>query len=262
MTIARLIDDTGLDGVAPCRFFSLRRPAEPVVMDTDKALSGIEIPVPGGLYQASHANWEDAIVVSMPQVEGGLRGLVIEPDLSIFDGENGTVTQILEILNLWMRARLFGPLVSIRRRRIVERLLNRLYEKLCGKRWAEGESVFLAQPQSDIGLKQLEHAIGGTPGFGVLLRRDHPRFDSGSAAGIQWFAEVASRYKVCTDRGLCEFALKLGSEPHGLVSLPKPVLDQLLTEIKDKTILLRGARFLALLSAHPQANAVLSGRKA
>lgn len=262
MTIARLIDDTGLDGAAASRFFSLRHPADSVALDTDKTLVGLEIPAPGGLYQARHADWEDTIVVSMPQVEGGLRGLVIEPDLSTFDGEKGTVTHLLEILNLWMRARLFGPLVSMRRRRIVQRLLNRLYGRLCGKRWADSETVFLAQPQSDVALKQLEHGIGGTPGFGVLLRRDHTRFDSGSAAGIQWFAEVADRYKVCTDKGLCEFALRLGSEPHGLVSLPRPVLDQLLTEIKDKTILLRGARFLALLSAHAQSAAVLSGRKA
>lgn len=262
MTISRLIDDTGLDDSAACRFFSLRSPADCISIDTDKALSGIEIPGPGGLYEASHADCEDAIVVSMPQVEGGLRGLVIEPDLSAFDGEKGSVTQILEILNLWIRARLFGPLVSIRRRRIVERLLNRLYGKLCGRRWSEAEAAFHAQPQSESVLKQLEHAIGGTPGFGVLLRRDHARFDSGSAAGIQWFAEVAARYKVCMDRGLCEFALKVGSEPHGLVSLPKPVLDQLLTEIKDKTILLRGARFLALLSVNAQSAAGVSRRKA
>jgi hypothetical protein len=262
ITTTRLIDDTGLDEPAACRFFSLRRPAELVALETGKALIGIAIPAPGGLYQAIHSKCDDAIVVSMPQVEGGLRGLVIEPDLGTFDGDKGTVTHILEILGLWMRARLFGPLVSMRRRRIVERLLHRLYGRLCGKRWAEGETIFLAQPQSDVALKQLEHAIGGAPGFGVLLRRDHARFDSGSAAGIQWFAEVADRYKVCTDKGLCEFALRLGSEPHGLVSLPRPVLDQLLTEIKDKTILLRGARFLALLSAHPQSAAVLSEWKA
>jgi uncharacterized protein YdcH (DUF465 family) len=261
ITIARLIDDTGLDDSAACRFFSLRCPADCISIDTDKALSGIEIPGPGGLYGASHADFEDAIVVSMPQVEEGLRGLVIEPNLSALDGEKGTVTQILEILSLWIRARLFGPLVSVRRRRIVERLLNRLYGKLCGKRWSEAEAAFHAQPQSESVLKKLEHAIGGTPGFGVLLRRDHARFEAGSAAGIQWFAEIAARYKVCTDRGLCEFALRLGSEPHGLGSLPKPVLDPLLTEIKDKTILLRGARFLALLSANAQSAAGISRRK-
>lgn len=252
ISTARLIDDTGLEEPAACRFFSLRQPAEPVALETGKALTGVTIPAPGGLYQAIHADCEDGIVVSMPQVEGGFQGLVIEPNLSALDGDNITVSQILDILNLWMRARLFGPLVSMRRGRIVQRVRNRLYTRLCGRRWAEAETVFIAQPNSEIALKQLEHAIGGTPGFGVLLRRDYARLDSGSAAGVQWFAEVAERYKVCPDEGLCEFALRLGSEPHGLVSIPKPVLDRLLTETKDKTILLRGARFLALLAGRAQ----------
>lgn len=249
MTTARLIDDTGLEEPATCRFFSLRHPAEPVSIELDKALSGIAIPAPGGLYEAGHPTFDDAIVVSMPQVEGGFRGLVIEPDLGPLDGDGASITLTLDILHLWMGARLFGPLVSLRHRRIVERLLNRLYRRLCGRRWAEAEAVFHAQPQSDIALKQLQHAIGGTPGFGVVLRRDHAKFDAGSVAGIQWFVEVADRYKVCPDKGLAEFALRLGSEPQGLLSLPRPVLDRLLTEIKDKTVLLRGARFFALLSA-------------
>jgi len=253
VTLARLIDDTGLEEPSACRFFSLRHPAESISIVIDKALSGIAIPTPGGLYEAHHAKCEDSIVVSMPQVEGGFQGLVIEPDLSPLDGDGGSIALILEILRLWMRARLFGPLVSIRHRRVVDRILNRLYARLCGRRWAEAEVAFLANPQSEPTMKQLEHTIGGTPGFGVILRRDHNKVDAGSTAGIGWFADVAARYQVCSDRGLCEFAMRLASEPHNLASVPKPVLDRLLTEIKDKTILLRGARFLALVSATTQA---------
>jgi hypothetical protein len=248
-TTARLIDDTGLESAATCRFFSLRHPAGPDPLEIDKALSGIAISPPGGLYEAGNASCDDAIMVSMPHVDRGFQGLIIEPDLSILDGEPGSVTPILEILHLWMRARIFGPLASIRRRRIVERLLNRLYGRLCGRRWADAETVFLAQPQSEAAIKQLEHAIGGTPGFGVVLRRDHAKADSASAAGVHWFADVADRYKICSDNGLSEFALRLGCEPQTLLSLPRTVLDRLLTEIKDKTILLRGARFVAMLSA-------------
>jgi hypothetical protein len=255
VTTARLIDDTGLEEHATCRFFSLRHPAEGATIETDKALSGIGITSPGGLYEARHANCTDTIVVSMPQVEGGFKGLVIEPDLSPLDNEGAGILLILEILHLWMRARQVGPLVSIRCRRIVERLINLFYARLCGHRWAEAETAFLAQPQSEPALKQLEHAIGGTPGFGVVLRRDYAKFEAGSAVGIQGFAEVADRYKICPDNGLCEFALRLGCEPQGLLSLPRPVLDRLLSEIKDKTILLRGARFLALLSGTSQSAA-------
>jgi hypothetical protein len=248
-TTARLIDDTGLEESPACGFFSFHHPTEPTAVGTNSAFSGMTIPTPGGLYEARHATFHDAIVVSTPQIEGGLQGLIIEPDLSNIGTETINVSTILELLHLWIHARIFGPLVSIRRRRIVERILNRLYARLCGSRWARAETLFLSNPQSDTALKQLEHAIGGMPGFGVILRRDYTKVEGGSPAGIQWFTDVAARYQICTDRGLSEFALQLACEPHRLVSIPKNVLDRLFTEIKPKTILLRGARFLALLWA-------------
>src|SRR5262249_37424816 len=95
VTVARLIDDTGLEEPSACRFFSLRHPAESVSIEIDKALSGIAIPAPGGLYEAHHSKCEDTILVSMPQVEGGFQGLVIEPDLSSLDGDGGSIILIL-----------------------------------------------------------------------------------------------------------------------------------------------------------------------
>ena len=75
------------------------------------------------------------------------------------------------------------------------------------------------------------------------------RMEAGTGAGAQWYADVATRYQVCSEAGLCEFALQLASNPYHLRRLPKPVLDGLLVEIKANTVLLRGARLLALLAA-------------
>ena len=75
------------------------------------------------------------------------------------------------------------------------------------------------------------------------------RMQTGTASGTQWYAEVAKRYQVCSEKGLCEFALQLASNSDKLLKLPKPVLDGLLLEIKDNTVLLRGARLLAILAA-------------
>jgi hypothetical protein len=81
------------------------------------------------------------------------------------------------------------------------------------------------------------------------LRRDYEKMEDGTGAGAQWYADVATRYKVCSEAGLSEFALQLASNPCHLLRLPKPVLDGLLLEIKANTVLLRGARLLALLAA-------------
>ena len=91
--------------------------------------------------------------------------------------------------------------------------------------------------------------MGGSPGFAVVLRRDCGKTEAGTGPGTEWFAEVAARYQVSSDKGLCEFALQLASHPHHLLLVPKPILEGLLSDMQDKTVLMRGARLVALLSA-------------
>jgi hypothetical protein len=248
VTTARLIDDTGLEELATPRFISLRQPAVAYPVEVPTALSGVAIPAPGGLYSAQHSTWDDAIVVSMPVVEKGFQGLIIEPDLNVLNGPSISIIEILQLVSLWGRARLFGPLASLRCRRVVDRLINRLYTRLCGLRWGEAEAAFSAQPDSEFKLKQLEHAIGGIASFGVLLRRDYAKFELRSTEMMEWFADAANRYQICSDKRLSESALRLALEPQSFISLPRPSLEQLLTDFKDQAVLLRGARFLVLLS--------------
>jgi len=245
----RLIDDTGRDEEAICRFFSIRRPAEAMCLDTATVLEGFPVPLPGGLFEARHGDFLDTIVVSVPQIEGGFQGLGVEPDLRDLNGDADPVTCILNLLQQWTDARLLGPLVGLRRSRVAERLLNRLYSHLCGKRWAEAEAAYVSNPRGDYELRQLERLVGGSQGFPVVLRRDYERMEAGTGQGVQWYSDVAKRYQVCSEAGLSEFALQLASNPCHLLRLPKPALDGLLLEIKANTVLLRGARLLALLAA-------------
>jgi hypothetical protein len=246
---ARLIDDTGRDEAAVCRFFSLRSPAVPVQLDTDTLLKGFPVPTPGGLFEARHGDFLDTIIVSVPQVERGFQGLGIEPDMRDLDSDAVAVTLILDLLQRWSDARLLGPLAGLRRSRVAQRLLNRLYSHLCGKRWADAEAAYISNPDGDNELRQLERLVGGSPGFPVVLRRDYEKMEDGTGAGTHWYADVATRYQVCSEAGLSEFALQLASNPCHLLRLPKPVLDGLLPEIKANSVLLRGARLLALLAA-------------
>jgi hypothetical protein len=259
VTTIRLIDDTGRDHVATCRFFSLRRPAKSINLDMNSMLSGFPIEPPGGLFVAQHGDFLDTIIVSTftadrsmastSQIEGGFRGLVIEPDLHDLDGGTIRVKDILDLLRLWSEARLVGPLVGIRRIRIIDRVVNRLYSRLCGSRWVEAEAAYLSNPQSAFALRQLQQSVGVKGGFSVTLRDNHERMETGTGSGTQWYAEVAARYKVCSQKDLCEFALRLASDPRQLLLLPEPKLDGLLRQINDSKGLLRGARLLALLAA-------------
>jgi len=243
----RLIDDTGRDDAAICRFFSLGRPSEAVTLNIDRFLTGFQVEPPGGLFEAKKGAFVDTIVVSAPQIKGGLRGLVIEPDLRNLEA-TVHVIEVLNLLRLWSEAHLVGPLVGLRRDRIISRLLHHLYSRLCGNRWAEAETSYISNPNSASALQQLQRLVAGSPGFAAVLKRDHDRMDADTDSGTRWFADIAARYQVCSENGLCEFALQLASRPYHLLTVPTPVLDGLLRRITEKSVLLRGARLLALLA--------------
>jgi hypothetical protein len=249
LTTVRLIDDTGGDDLATCRFFSLRSPAGAIEVDTAAVLKGFTVQSPGGLFVAQHGEFFDAIIVSAPQIEKSLQALGIETDLRALDSESFPVQQVLDLLRLWRHARVVGPLAGIRRGHVIARLANRLYARLCGSKWAEAEAAFISNPKSSFALQQLERSVGGSPGFPVILRRDHERMEAGTGPGTRWYAEIAERYEGCLAKSLCEFALKLASQPDQLLALPRAEFECLLSQLDANTALLRGARLLALLAA-------------
>jgi len=248
-TTVRLIDDTGGDEAATCRFFSFRTPAFAISLDAELMMAGFDVPAPGGIFEARHGKCQDTINVSIPPNGHGFADLLIEPDLHGLESDTFPITNILEAITLWSEARLLGPLVAIRRNRVIERLVNQLYGRLCGKRWADAEAAYLSSTHSGFDRQKLERTVGGQHGFALVLSREYDRMEAGTDTGKHWFAGVASRYQVSSDQGLCEFALQFSSHPHELPPLPKSILDGLLLEIKDKGVLLRGARLVVLLTA-------------
>jgi hypothetical protein len=250
-TTARLIDDTGGDDMPTCRFFSLRDPAVAISLNAEEVLAGVEVEAPGGIFDARHGKFRDAVSLSIPPSGQGFGDLLIEPDLCSIESEAFAVTAILETLKLWAETRLLGPLGAMRRNRIIDRLANKLYARLCGQRWGEAEATFLANPHAGFARQKLQDVVGGPHAFPVVLAREFDRMDASAESGVAWFFSVAARYQVSSDQGLCNLALQLASRPQELpVIVPvTSVLDSLLSEIKEKGGLLRAARFVALLSA-------------
>jgi hypothetical protein len=253
VTTVRLIDDTGGEDAPTCRFFSLRSPVTPTNLVPETMMAGFEVPSPGGIFEARHGKFQDTVNVSIPTSGHGFADLAVTPDLSSLENDTFPIAPILEAIKLWSEARLLGPLVAIRRNHVIERLANRLYGRLCGQRWAEVEAAFLSSSQSGFERQTLERSVGGPHSFSVTLGHEYDHMESGTDAGKHWFTGVAARYQTCSDPTLCEFALQFASHPHELPPLPEAILDGLLLEIKKNSVLLRGARLVALLAAkrHP-----------
>ena len=245
----RLIDDTGSDSAARVEYSDLARPAMPVSIAAEQAREGFRVEAPGGLYEASSGPHADKVIASAPQIRGGLAGLGVRPDLTDVNHEPPSVPRLLDLLRKWSAPQLAGPLAAIRRELVFKRLLSHLASDLGGRAWAQAENVFLAQPPSEHAAQQLQRAVGASPGFLSVLRRDHERMMVPFVQGVSWFSDVATRYEISSDRGLCDFALQIAGQPHRLVSLPAPALDALLRELRTSGVLFRAARFMALVSA-------------
>lgn len=245
----RLIDDTGRAETACVQFFSFGRPAKPNLLPTGAALDGFKSEAPGGLYSVQNAQHRDCLVVSTPQISNGFRGLVANADLSDLQGNTVSTEFILQLLDRWVDARLAGPLAKIRRDRVIKSLTGFLYARLCGLRWARAEEAYLSCTDTDSALQNLEAAVGGSSGFAATLRRNCEKMEEGTELGVRWFASVASRYDVSSEPRLCDFALRLASQPNRLPSIFGSELYSWLSRVNGRTILLRGARFIALLSA-------------
>jgi hypothetical protein len=223
-TTVRLIDDTGGDDIPTCRFFSLRNPAVAISLNAEEVLRGVEVEAPGGIYDACHGKFRDAVSLSIPPSGHGFGDLLIEPDLCDIERETFPIADILSVLKLWADTRLLGPLGAMRRNRIMDRLANKLYARLCGQRWAEAEATFLANPRAGFAHQELQELVGGPHAVPVVLGREFDRMDGGTESGTAWFVSVAARYQITSNQGLCDFALRLAGRPqevgHGTDGVP------------------------------------------
>ena len=66
----------------------------------------------------------------------------------------------------------------------------------------------------------------------------------------QWYSDVTARYHVRSSQKLCDFALKLASQPDQLSDMEGKEPNEMLSAILRNPTILRGARLLAILRAN------------
>ena len=248
--VARLIDDTGLEGADwDVFFFSMEHPLRGSRCLSETALSGIDVNPPGGLLRVKHGDHQDVVIVSAGLTAKGLKGLGVTSDFAELDDDSMALAESLRLYADWYMSRLFGPLVNVRQKRIVDDLLGIIYKKLCGQNWALAETAFRRAPSSQNALDNLQKNVEKKPtGFAAMLRREHTRMDGNLTQTSQWYSDLAARYHVSTNRKLSDFALRLSVEPHLIPGMFGAELDAMLNAVRGNPAILRGARFLASAS--------------
>lgn len=246
-SVIRLIDDTARDDPPTARFFSFRKPLDPVPLDISLALDGIAPEEQGGLYAASHSPHVDGLVFSTPHIKDGLQGLRIDPELQELEAGNIDLESAFRDLELWGSARLAGSIPALRRGYVLASILALLYRQLCGQHWCNVEKSYLLNPASEAAGTALKRAVGA-PGFAAILARDHEATAADGPERARWFAEAARRYQVCPEEDLCRFALSVAKHPYTLRTEYGSTLPALMARLRMCAPLLRGARLLAVLA--------------
>ena len=242
--VIRLADDCGLDDDHPAiYFYSMEHPIDPKCLEPQSVRSYVAVTSPGGLYVAKLASHTDAVVVSTP---AGLQDLQVNPAFPPLQRSATTLSKLWHLLGRWHGARRFGFLLDIRLQRVVDGLSNSLFSSMCGKNWAEAEISFLQAPTEDAA-RNLLMLADRRSNFGAALRNEvGSAFPSVTRLNDR-FSATAVRYSICSDRRLCDFALRLAHQPH--VTVLEADFDSLLSSLMDNPAILRGARLLALLGA-------------
>ena len=247
--IVRLIDDTGHEGASSeVLFFSMEHPLKAKRYSFEKALSGIVVEPPGGLYQARQGDFCDTAIVSALRKTDGLQGLKNTSDYTeLYDRSVGLET-CLRLYASWCNTRLYGPLVETRLKQIKKGCMSVFFKMLCGKKWALAETEFVNAPDSQAALDSLQRAVEKkTIGFAAELCREHVRMAGNLTQVSKWYATLAARFHVSTNQRLCDFAIRLVCEADRVPMKFGSELKGLLNLIRNNPAILRGARFTTLL---------------
>ncbi len=114
-TTLRLVDDHEGDTPPALTFYPFSHPARPEPISLERAIDGFLPENEGGLCVISCGEMEQALIVSMPAVIGGLQGLLVKPNLANLAYSPSAMPQIANLISLWSTARIVGPLASNRR---------------------------------------------------------------------------------------------------------------------------------------------------
>ncbi len=248
--VARLVDDTGIEESEPeVSYFNMMAPAMERRNSPDAALAGHAVEMPGGLLHARQGDFEDFVAVSCKCILSDFKDLKIDSDFSQLRSRSVLSANDLRLYARWHNARLYGPLINDRWKKIRDEYLSIIYEKLCGLNWAKAEASFHKSPDLLQALETLLQLVEkGSTGFSSKLLRECEQSNGCVRHKSGWYEELAKKYRVCEDAGLSEFAFSLAMDAHQVPEKFGSNLGNLVDAVRENPAVLRGARFFRMCS--------------
>lgn len=247
--LLRLVDDYDVDTPLAVTFQPFVEPLRMQTIETGLALTGIEPTAPGGLLVASHGDLREAVVVSMPKVEGGLAGLVPDCRIETSERTEGLAFAIAKAVVSWSDARLTGALAGDRRRRVLTRLMDCLFLVICGPKWSAAEQLLERGFRDGATAAMIDCFDRPHRPFAIVLGRDAARYRRMPAhVRAREFACLAQRYAVAPGR-LSQPAIELIHVLDGVEQASDDQLKQLIGHVWNAPQLAAGARMIQILGS-------------
>lgn len=248
-TQLRLVDDHGGEDPVRVSFRSFAEPLEEVPIKTEDAEVGIEPATPGGLFVASYADVMVPLVVGVRRVDGGLGGLLVEPDLSAVRRTPEDALAILRAIVAWSDTRQAGALAGERRERVLSRLKECLHFVMCGAQWANAEMALREGASREAAVDAMLDCFEKKRVFAVVLARDAVKYARMPAhVRLREFAALAHRYAVApgvTSKPALDLSDVLDRE----LRPSEPELESMVAHLWSHPALTAGARIIQLLGA-------------
>jgi len=251
-TSIRLVDEAGLGSHVLCQMGLLDQPATARVLDYDDCVDGFDVDSPGALFVVAGRDRLDAVIVSQPG-QGNLHGLAQLAPAPRLDGFATTVERVpsdVELLTLWSRARVVGPLSAARQSKVVRSMRDALVGLVCGTRWMQAEHMYEQSARDDDAKEVLGDAISARRewrSFPAKLRMSHKEtLEMNLSHVVHWLLAITKGFRICDDALLVERALRYLTDPNKFIGWSRNATEEVLA-LASNGEMTRGVRYLQLL---------------
>ncbi|MCC7134186.1 MAG: hypothetical protein IT352_16125 [Gemmatimonadales bacterium] len=260
-----LLDDSGAIASASCCRFAFESPDLPEAVQPSAPSEPLEVPLAGGMYVARQGSLVAAVIV--PPIVRDIAALGCAPTFVDRTRSLANATRLLELIELWSRARLAGNIMSeVRQRAVLRALTHQLFFVIGGEVWERAEGLFAQGPGGVQELKLAVSAKRQEVGLAAALTLEcaalalapiERRVQRLSSLVKSFVPRESSEVKVPSDEEdrhldrstdwLSEFALRLASDPGGVRSWAGAAATSGLERLWEKPMLARAARFFVLV---------------
>lgn len=246
--LLKLVDDHDAETPLEIAYHAFAAPIRGDALTPEFATAGFEPTAPGGLFLAKYGDHREALIVSMPKVDGGFGGLLINPALGdVDDSPDGLISLIKSIAD-WSDARLVGTLAAQRRDHIVGRLKEHLFTLLCGGKWGQAERRYLQGVGGQANTDLIVDYFNPGRTFGTVLARDAVKYSlMPDHVRLREFSSLAHRYNL-PGHIHCKAALEFCDVVEHGRRLGEAELRELVTKVWNAPLPAAGARLLHLVA--------------